>query len=77
MRDWDGALWQANALESFARGERVPLVEFVVRRGRALAGAGRGEADAAELAACRERATALAVPGLIPAIEDALAKAVG
>jgi len=77
MRDWEGVLWQAGALESYARAERVPGVEFLVRRARALAAAGRGNADATELAACRQRAVTLALPGLIPAIDDALAKAVG
>jgi hypothetical protein len=77
MRDWEGVLWQADALESYARAERVPLVEFLVRRARALAAAGRGDHNAAELAACRQRAIALALPGTIPAIDDALARAVG
>jgi class 3 adenylate cyclase/tetratricopeptide (TPR) repeat protein len=77
LRDWDGVLWQAGALEAFARAERVPVVELLVRRARALAAAGQGNADAAELEACRQRAAALAMPGLIIAVDEALAKAVG
>jgi len=72
--DWEGAAWQASALETFAQAEDVPWVALQVRRARALAKAGRGEPDAAELAACRERAVALALPGAIPAIDDTLAK---
>jgi class 3 adenylate cyclase/tetratricopeptide (TPR) repeat protein len=75
MRDWEGALWQAAALEGYARAERVPGVEFIVRRARALAAAGRSEGDVAELSACRERALALALLGAVPAIDDALSKA--
>jgi len=75
--DWDGMDWQASALEAFAGAERVPWVEFQVRRARALAAAGRGGRNADELAACRERAMALALSGAIAAIDDALAKAVG
>jgi class 3 adenylate cyclase/tetratricopeptide (TPR) repeat protein len=77
MRDWDGASWQASALENFTLAEPVPVVEFIVRRARALAAAGRGSADRAELAACRERAVALALPGAMPMLDHALAKAVG
>jgi len=72
--DCEGAAWQATALESFAQAEDVPWVDFQVRRGRALAKAGRGHADVAELVGCRERAVELALPGAIPAIDDALAK---
>jgi class 3 adenylate cyclase/tetratricopeptide (TPR) repeat protein len=77
MRDWDGALWQASALESYTRAETVPVIEFVVRRARALAAAGRGTPDGAELTACRERAVALALPGTLPLLDHALARAVG
>ncbi len=77
MRDWDAASWQAGALEGYTRAETVPSVEFVVRRARALVASGRGEGDAAELAACRERALALRLPGALPAIDQALAKTGG
>jgi class 3 adenylate cyclase/tetratricopeptide (TPR) repeat protein len=77
MHDWEGALWQASALENYTRAEPVPAVEFIVRRARALAAAARGNADRAELAACRERAVALAQPGAIPMLDDALARTVG
>jgi hypothetical protein len=77
MHDWEAALWHASALENYTRAEPVPAVEFIVRRARALVAAGRGDADRAELAACRERAVALAQPGAIPMLDDALARAVG
>ncbi len=72
-KDFDGVLWQASALENFTRAERVPWVEFQVRRARALAAAGSGAADAGELTSCRERAHALSLARAIPAIDDALA----
>ena len=75
--DWDGALWQASALANFTRAETVPWVEFQVRRARALVAAGRGEADALELQACRDRADALALPGAVPELDEALAKTTG
>jgi class 3 adenylate cyclase/tetratricopeptide (TPR) repeat protein len=73
--DWAGAAMQADALDSQARAERVPWVEFHVRRARALAAAGRGQGEVPELVACRERALALELPGALPAIDDALAAA--
>ena len=75
--DWEGALWQADALENFTRAESVPYVDFQVRRARVLAAAGRGEHNAAELAACRERAVELTLSEAIPMIDAALARAVG
>ncbi len=77
VRDWEGVLGQAAALEDFVRAERVPWAEFHVRRARALAAAGQGNADAGELRACRQRAQALALPGAIPALDDALGRALG
>jgi len=73
--DCEGAAWQAGALQAFAQAEDVPWVDFQVRRGRALANAGRGDPDVAELVACRERAVELALPGAIPAIDEALIRA--
>ena len=75
--DWEGALWQADALENFTRAESVPYVDFQVRRARVLAAAVRGEHNAAELAACRERAVELTLSEAIPMIDAALARAVG
>jgi hypothetical protein len=72
--DFDGALWQANALEAYTRGEPLPWTDFLVRRARALAAAGKGAADRAELLACRERALAMHLPGAVPALDDALAR---
>ncbi|MFO1303339.1 MAG: adenylate/guanylate cyclase domain-containing protein [Burkholderiales bacterium] len=77
MRDWEGVLAQALALERFVQAERVPWAELHVRRARALAAAGQGRPDAEELRACRALALSLAVPGVIPALDHALAEALG
>ncbi|MFO1311195.1 MAG: adenylate/guanylate cyclase domain-containing protein [Burkholderiales bacterium] len=77
MRDWEGVLAQAAALERFVQREPVPWAELHVRHARTLAAAGQGRPDATELRACRERAQALAVTGMIPSLDHALAGALG
>jgi hypothetical protein len=70
---WDEAERQATLLEDYLRDEPLPLTDFIVARGRALAAAGRGEADVSALLQCRERASALQLAGYLPSLERALA----
>jgi len=55
------------------RDERLPLIEFVVARGRALAAAGQGRADRDALERCRATARALKVPAYGSALDAAVA----
>lgn len=71
--DAAGALRQAALLEAFTRAEPLPTADVVVAWGRALAAAADGQADRTVLAALRERAQALHWPGLVPALDAALA----
>ena len=54
--DWRGALRYADLLEDYARTEPLPVIDWLVARGRALADAGRGRPDRARLEECRARA---------------------
>ena len=70
---WDEAQRHATELEDYLRDEPLPLMDFLIARGRVLADAGRGAADVAALKKCRERAVALQAAGYLPSLERALA----
>ncbi len=70
---WEAAERYAQLLEDYARDERLPLIEFVVARGRALAAAGQGRADRDALERCRATARALKVPAYGSALDAAVA----
>ena len=70
---WSDAERYADALEEFTRAEPLPWTDYQIAVGRALAAAGRGNADRATLLACRETAIALADAAYLPALDAALA----
>ena len=71
----DEALRYAAALEAFTSAEPLPLVDFQIRRTRALVAAARGRPDRAELAALRDRARAAGLGAALPEFDAALAGA--
>jgi len=74
-REWEGVDRYADLLEGAMRDEPLPVVELLVARARALAAAGRGEADPAALAACLDRVRAWDLTAYLPSLEAALAAA--
>ena len=66
--DWAGAERYAARLEAALESEPLPMTDFLVARGRALAAAGRGRKDARELerliAAAREVQWRAVIPAL-------------
>ena len=70
--EWSEAERYARLLEDYARPEPLPMVDFVVARARALAAAGRGQADRAAIEACRQRALAWNLPAYREALDAAL-----
>jgi class 3 adenylate cyclase/tetratricopeptide (TPR) repeat protein len=71
---WERALRYADALESYARAEPLPWSECLVARGRALAAAGKGNADRGALEACRRDALRLGFDAAVLRLDAALAK---
>ncbi|MGE5170626.1 MAG: adenylate/guanylate cyclase domain-containing protein [Rudaea sp.] len=54
--EWSDATRYADLLEDYSRSEPLPLIDWFVARGRALADAGRGRLDRDALSTCRQRA---------------------
>ena len=71
-RDWDGVERYAAALERSMAQEPYPMSEFLVARARALAAAGRGRRDKAELKRLLGIAAAANWQAVRPALEAAL-----
>ena len=68
----------AAALEDYTRAEPLPLSDFFIARGRALAAFGRGRRDAAlaaELERLRHDADRVGLRIALPALETALTDA--
>jgi hypothetical protein len=74
-RDWAGVERYAAALAEGMAEEPTPVTEFVVARARALAAAGRGRKDEAELKRLIAQASAVNWRLVLPALEEALASA--
>ena len=72
-RDWAGMERYADALAKGMVEEPTPVTEFVVARARAIAAAGRGNKDEAELRRLIEQASAVKWRLVLPALEEALA----
>jgi tetratricopeptide (TPR) repeat protein len=73
-KDWANLDRYATALERSLAEEPVPMVEFLVSRGRAIAAAGRGQDAARELERLLARANACGWQAVVPALEAALAR---
>jgi class 3 adenylate cyclase/tetratricopeptide (TPR) repeat protein len=73
--DYDGVLRQAAALEALTHAEAMPWAEFQVARARALVAAGRGRPDRAALTASRAEAERLRLFDVLPALDEAIARA--
>ncbi|MEA2783085.1 MAG: hypothetical protein QOK29_4629 [Rhodospirillaceae bacterium] len=73
--DWAGVERYADALERGMADEPVPMTDLLIARARALAAAGRGQADRNVLADLVERARGVNWQVVLPALEAALAKA--
>jgi hypothetical protein len=68
----------ARLLEAYTRAEPLPWASFFIRRGRALAGIGRGRADAAlhdELEALVAEAERAGLLAAVPLLSRAVASA--
>jgi hypothetical protein len=76
MGDWEGAERHALALEACTRAEPLPLSDFFVARGRALAAAGRdpAHADRATLEGLINEAKHAGYLLALPALEKALTR---
>ncbi len=77
-RDWNGLNRYATALEDYSRPEPLPLANFFVARGRALAKHGLGQCDVAtmtELRRLRDEAHRIGFRNTLPALDEALAAA--
>jgi class 3 adenylate cyclase/tetratricopeptide (TPR) repeat protein len=72
-KDWANLDRYAAALERSLAEEPMPMVEFLVARGRAIAAAGRGQDAATELQRLLARATTCGWRAVTPALEAALA----
>jgi class 3 adenylate cyclase/tetratricopeptide (TPR) repeat protein len=73
-KDWSGAERQADALLRGLAAEPLPMTDFVVARARALAAAGHGQADSAELSRLLAEARAAGWRAMLPALEAAAAR---
>jgi hypothetical protein len=71
--DWDGVERFAAALERSMAEEPFPMTEFFVARARALAAAGRGRGDLAELQRLLAQARSIGWQVVAPALQEALA----
>ena len=77
-RDWKGLNRFAAALEEYGLPEPLPLADFFIARGRALAKHGLGQRDAAhmtELRRLRDEADRVGFRNALPALDEALAAA--
>jgi len=75
---WNEIERLATALEDYTRDQPLPLSDFYIARGRALAAYGRGERDdkiIAELQRLRDQALEIGLKSHLPALERALAAA--
>ena len=73
--DWDRVEIYSAEIENFTGGESVPLLDFCVARGRALAKFGRGSKDddtIQELKQLRDQAEQIRFLEAIPALNTAL-----
>lgn len=68
-QDWPGAEHQAAALARGLAAEPLPMTDFLVARGRALAASGRGAANAEEIARLVVQARAAGWQMMLPALE--------
>ena len=75
VRDWAGVERYADALANGMAEEPTPVTEFTVARAHALAAAGRGQKNEAELKRLIAEARAVNWRLVLPALEDALAAA--
>src|SRR5581483_5117309 len=73
MGDWERAERHARALEACTRAEPLPMADFFVARGRALAAAGRdpGHADRATLERLMGEAERVGYLLALPALRQA------
>lgn len=74
--DWAGAERQCDRLERYCAAEPLPWSEFVIARGRAFAGLGRGERNDAHrdtLKRLREQAAGAEFNAALPEIDRAIA----
>ena len=75
---WDEVDRYAQALGDYTRAEPLPVTDFYIARGRALASFGRGEHDDAmmgELKRLRDEAQRVGFKVTIPALDKALSSA--
>ena len=77
--DWNGAERYASALEYYTRNVPLPLTDFLISRGRALAAFARGERDDATVQDLRHLCDEAEgwVSSALPALEEALASVDG
>lgn len=74
--DWPGVARYADALEEYTRQEPLPLSDFFIARGRALAAFGRGRRDqevAHKLQQLRHDAKRIGLKSALPVLDEALA----
>ena len=75
--DWANAARYREALQDYTREEPVPLIEYLIRRARALEAAAAGNADSAvvaELERLRSEARKMVFTAAVPALDAALAR---
>ena len=72
-KDWAGARYYAAALERYVAEEPLAMTDFLVARARAIAAAGEGRKDEAQIRALLEQARTVKWPAIIPSLEVALA----
>ena len=72
-KDWAGIERYAAALEHSMAEEPVPMTDFLVARARAIAAAGLGQKDAAELKRLLAEADRVGWRAMVPSLEAALA----
>ncbi len=74
--DWSEVSRYADALEEYTRQEPLPLSDFFIARGRALAAFGRGRRDqevAHKLQQLRHDAKRIGLKSALPVLDEALA----
>ena len=74
-QDWTGVERYAAALEKSMAAEPLPMTDFLIARARALAAAGRGQKDAAELERLLVAAKAIGWKIVLPSLAAALRQA--
>jgi hypothetical protein len=74
--DWELMEHCAAGLEQYTSSEPLPLTDFIIAHGRALAAVGRGQSDARELTAelerIRDQGEQLGIRLMLPVIETAI-----